>query len=107
MSFFKTILRFTQPHLEALGDVAAKQPIDPVNIDGFVLLKGFVPGTYKTKKPNKITGTDKIHLKCDYKKKQMSMVSEKLICFALEKPPVLEIYKEPRSKFFKKVNKSV
>ena len=50
-SFFYTVLGFTQSHSRVLGD-----------IEGFVQL---IPGTYRSEKPNNITGMDKIHLKCD------------------------------------------
>ena len=50
-SFFYTILGFVESHLGVLGDT-----------DGFVEL---IPGVHKSDKPINITGTDKIHLKCD------------------------------------------
>ena len=50
-SFFYTILGFTQ---------SQSYPID--DIDGFYQL---IAGLYKSNKPINITGTDKVHLKCD------------------------------------------
>ena len=50
-SFFYTLLGFIQNHLGVLGD-----------IEGFIQL---IAGTYKSDKPNNITGIVKVHLKCD------------------------------------------
>ena len=50
-SFLYTILGFTQSRSYPLED-----------IDGFYQL---IAGSYKSDKPIKITGIDKIHLKCD------------------------------------------
>ena len=56
-----------------------------------------------------ITGTDKIHLKCDCI--QSSIVNgirgPILFSLALSSPPGHKKYKEPRIKLFKKINKSV
>ena len=64
---------------------------------------------YKSDRPIDITGIDKIHLKCDCV--QGSIVNGKrepiLFSFALSSPPGHQIYKEPRVKLFKKINKSV
>ena len=49
--FFYTILGFRQSHSYPLND-----------IDGFYQL---IKGSYKSDKPIKITGIDKVHLKCD------------------------------------------
>ena len=49
--FFYTILGFTQSHLGASND-----------IDGFIQS---IPGSYKSEKPMKNTGIDKVDLKCD------------------------------------------
>ena len=68
-----------------------------------------IAGAYKSDRPSKITGTDKVHLKCDCI--QGSIVNGKrepiLYSFALSSPPRHKIYKEPRMKLFKKVNKYV
>ena len=68
-----------------------------------------ISGSYKSDKPTNNTGIDKIHLKCDCI--QGSIVNGKrepnLFCFALASPPGQNIYKEPRVKLFKKINKSV
>ena len=94
-SFFYTILGFTQSHQRPLND-----------IEGFYQI---LPGSYKSEKPINIAGIDKVHLKCDCI--QGSILSgirtPILYSFALSSPPGHEIYKEPKVKLFKKVNKSV
>ena len=94
-SFFYTILGFTQSRSYPLDD-----------IDGFYQL---IAGSYKSDKPINITGIDKIHLKCDFL--QGSIVNgirePILYSFALSSPPGHKIYKEPRVKLFKKINKSI
>ena len=93
-SFFYTILGFTQSRSYPLDD-----------IDGFYQL---IKGSYKTDEPINITGIDKIHLKCDCM--QGSVVNgerKPMFSFALSSLPGHKIYKEPRVKLFKKVNKSV
>ena len=94
-SFLYSILGFTQSRSYPLDD-----------IDGFYQL---ISGSYKSDKPINITGIDKIHLKCDCI--QGSIVIDKgepiLFSFALSSPPAHKIYKEPRVKIFKKVNKCV
>ena len=68
-----------------------------------------IAGSYISDKPINITGIDKIHLKCDCI--QCSIVNgiqEPILhSFALSLPPGHKIYGEPRTKLFKKVNKSV
>ena len=94
-SFFYTILGFTQSRSYPLDD-----------IDGFYQL---ISGSHKSNKPINITGIDKVHLKCD--SIQGSIVNgirePILFSFALSSPPGHKIYKEPRVKLFKKINKSV
>ena len=94
-SFFYTILGFTQSNQGPLND-----------IEGFYQI---LPGTYQSNKPINITGIDKIHLKCDCI--QGSIVNgirePILFTFALSSPPGHKLFKEPRAKLFKKVNKSV
>ena len=94
-SFFYTILGFTRSRFYPLDD-----------IDWFYQL---IAGSYKSDKPINFTGIDKILLKCDFI--QGSIVNGKrepiLFSFALSSPPGHKIYKEPRVKVFKKVNKSV
>ena len=94
-SFFYTILGFTQSHSYPLDD-----------IEGFYQL---IPGSYKSDKPINVTGIDKIHLKCDCI--QGSIVTgirePVLYSFALDQPPGHKLYKEPKVKLFKKINKSV
>ena len=94
-SFFYTILGFTQSRSYPLDD-----------IDGFYQL---IAGLYKSDKHINVTGIDKIHLKCDCI--QGSIVNgireSILFSFALSSPPGHKIYKEPRVKLFKKINKSV
>ena len=68
-----------------------------------------ISGSHESDKPINITGIDKIHLKCDCI--QGSIVNgirePVLYSFALSSPPGHKIYKEPRVKLFRKVNKSV
>ena len=94
-SFFYTILGFTQSRSYPLDDIDNHYQI--------------IAGSYKSDKPINITGVDKIHLKCDCI--QGSIVNGKrepiLYSFALSSPPGHKIYKEPRVKLFKKINKSV
>ena len=94
-SFFYTILGFTQSRSYPLDD-----------IDGFYQL---IAGSYKSDKPINITGIDKIHLKCDcIQGSIINGVRESILySFALSSPPGHKIYKEPRVKLFKKINKSV
>ena len=88
--FFYTILGFTQSRFYPLDD-----------IDGFYQL---IAGSYKSNKPNNITGIDKIHLKCDcIQGSIVNGVREPILySFALSSPPGHKIYKEPRVKLFKK-----
>ena len=94
-SFFYTILGFTRSHSYPLDD-----------IDGFYQL---IAGSYKSDKPINITGIDKIHLKCDcIQGSIVNGIREPILySFALSSPPGHKIFKEPRIKLFKKVNKSV
>ena len=94
-SFFYTILGFTQSRSYPLDD-----------IDGFYQL---IAGSYKSDRPIKITGIDKIHLKCDcIQGSIVNGVREPILfSFALSSPPGHKIYKEPRVKLFKKINKSI
>ena len=94
-SFFYTILGFTQPHQGPLND-----------IEGFYQL---LPGSYKSDKPINITGIDKVHLKCDcIDGSIVNGVREPILySFALDQPPGHKIYKEPKVKLFKKINKSI
>ena len=93
--FFYTFLGFNRSHSYPLND-----------IDGYYQV---IAGSYKSDRPINITGIDKIHLKCDCK--QGSIVNGVretiLFSFALSSPPSHKVYKEPRIKLFKKVNKSV
>ena len=94
-SFFYTILVFTQSRSYLLDD-----------IDGFYQI---IAGSYKSDRPINITGIDKIHLKCDcIQGSIVNGVREPILfSFALSSPPGHKIYKEPRVKLFKKINKSV
>ena len=94
-SFFYTILGFTQSRSYPLDDIDSHYQI--------------IAGSYKSDKPNNITGIDKIHLKCDcIQGSIVNGVREPILfSFALSSPPGHKIYKEPRVKLFKKVNKSV
>ena len=68
-----------------------------------------IAGSYKNDRPIKFTGIDKIHLKYDCI--QSSIVNgirePMLYGFALNSPPGHKVYKEPRVKLFKEINKSV
>ena len=94
-SFVYTILGYTQSHQGPLND-----------IEGYYQI---LPGNYKSDRPINITGIDKVHLKCDCI--QGSIINgirhPILYSFAISSPPGYKIYKEPRIKLFKKVNKSV
>ena len=94
-SFFYTILGFTQSRSYPLDD-----------IDGFYQL---IAGSYKSDRPINITGIDKIHLKCDcIQGSVVNGIREPILySFALSSPPGYKIFKEPRVKLFKKINKSV
>ena len=94
-SFFYTSLGFTRSQSYPLDD-----------IEGFYQL---IAGSYKSKRPINISGIDKIHLKCDcIQGSIVNGIREPILySFALSSPPGHKIYKEPRVKLFKKVNKSV
>ena len=94
-SFFYTILGFTQSHQGPLND-----------IEGFYQI---LPGLYKSDKPINITGIDKVHLKCNVVDGSIvNGVREPILySFALDQPPGHKIYKEPKIKLFKKINKRV
>ena len=94
-SFFYTFLGFTRSRSYPLDD-----------IDGFYQL---IAGSYKSDRPINITGIDKIHLKCDCIQGSIVNGIRKriLYSFALSSPPGHKIYKEPRVKLFKKINKPV
>ena len=76
------------------------------DIDGFYQL---IPGLYKSEKLINITGIDKIHLKCDcIDGSIVNAIREPILySFALDQPPGHKIYKEPKVKLFKKINKRV
>ena len=94
-SFFYTSSGFTQSRSYPLDD-----------IEGFYQL---IPGLYKSDKPINITGIDKFHFKCDcIQGSIVNGIREPILySFALSSPPGHKIYKEPRIKLFKKLNKSV
>ena len=94
-SFFYTILGFTQSRSYPLNDIDSHYQL--------------IAGSYKSDKPINITGIDKIHLKCDcIQGSFVNGIREPILySFALSSPPGHNIYKEPRVKLFKKVNKSV
>ena len=94
-SFFYTILGFTQSRSYPLDDIDSHYQL--------------IAGSYKSDKPINITGNDKVHLKCDcIQGSIINGVRESILySFALSSPPGHKIYKEPRVKLFKKINKSV
>ena len=88
--FSYTILGFTQSHQGPLKD-----------IEGFYKN---LTGSYKSDKPNNITGIDKIHLKCDCTQGSIiNGIREPIwYSFALSSPPGHKIFKGPRVKLLKK-----
>ena len=94
-SFFYNILGFTQSHSYPLDD-----------IEGFYQL---IAGLYKSERSINITGIDKVHLKCNVVDGSIvNGVREPILySFALDQPPGHKIYKEPKVKLFKKINKSI
>ena len=94
-SFFYTILGFTQSRSYPLDDIDRHYQI--------------IAGSYKSDKPVNITGINKIHLKCDcIQGSIVNGIREPILYnFALSSPSGYKIYKEPRVKLFKKINKSV
>ena len=78
----------------------------PGDIDGCIQM---LPGTYKNAKPPNITGIDEVHLKCDsiFGTTVNGCREPLLYSFALDKPTNHKIYKDPRIKLFKRINKSV
>ena len=94
-SFFYTILGFTQSRSYPLDDIDNHYQI--------------IAGSYISDKPINITGIDKVHLKCDcIQGSIVNGIGEPILySFALSSPPGHKIYKEPRVKLFKKINKSV
>ena len=68
-----------------------------------------IAGFYKRDKPIKITGIDKVHLKCNVVDGSIvNGVREPVLSSSgLDQPPNHKIYKEPKFKLFKKINKLV
>ena len=94
-SFFYTSLGFTRSRSYPLYD-----------IEGFYQL---IAGSYKSDKHINITKIDTIHLNFDcIQGSIVNGIGEPILySFALSSPPGHKIYKEPRFKLLKKVNKSV
>ena len=94
-SFFYTNLGFKQSRSYPLDDIDSHYQI--------------IAGSYKGDKPINIKGIDKIHLKCDcIQGSIVNGIREPIVySFALSSPPGHKIYKEPRIKLFKKINKSI
>ena len=92
-SFFYPILGFTRSQSYTLDD-----------IEGFYQL---IAGSYESDRPINITGIDEIYLKCDcFQGSIANGIREPILySFALSSPPGHKIYKEPRIKLFKKLNK--
>ena len=76
------------------------------DIEGFAQL---IPGSYKSDKPNNITGINKIQLKCDCNISSLvNGIREPIsYIFALDKRPSQKMHNEPGIKLFEKVNKTV
>ena len=68
-----------------------------------------IAGSYKSDKPINITGIDKVHLKADcIQGSNVNGIREPILySFALSVTPGHKLYKEPRIKLFKKINKPV
>ena len=68
-----------------------------------------IAGSYRSDRPIDITGIDKNRLICDCINGSIVNVIRELILYsiALDQPPGSKLYKEPRVKLFKKINKSV
>ena len=68
-----------------------------------------IAGSYKSDRPFNITGIHKIHSKEDcIQGSIVNGIREPILySFALSSPPGHKIYKEPRVKLVKKINKSV
>ena len=68
-----------------------------------------IAGSYESGTPINITGIDKIHLKCDCFNGSIVNGDREpsLYHFPLFSPPGHKIYKEPKVKLFKNINKSV
>ena len=94
-SFFYKNLGSTHSHSYPLDD-----------IDGFYQL---IAGSYKSDKPINFTGVDKILLKCDCIQGSIvkSIRDPILYSFDFSSPPGHKVYKEPKVKLFKKINKAV
>ena len=89
-SFFYTILGFTQSRSYPLDD-----------IDGFYQL---IAGSYKSDRPIKITGIDKIHLKCDcIQGSIVNGIREPILySFACHRHQVIKYTKNQESNFLKR-----
>ena len=94
-SFFYTILGFTQSHQGPLND-----------IEGFYQI---LAGSYEGDRPINISGIDNVHFKCYcIQGSIVNGIREPILhSFALSSPPSHKIYKEPKVKLFKRINKSV
>ena len=94
-SFLYTILGFVRSRLIPLG-----------NINGYIQS---LPGTYKNEKPIKITGIDKIHLKCScISGSNVNGIRQPILySFALDKRPGKKIHRELTFKKLFKKNKTV
>ena len=94
-SFLYTKLIFSQPHSGPLGDNRG--------------LHQLLPASYNRNRPINITRSDKIILKCDCNEGSAikGIQQPVLNSFALSSPPGQKIYKEPRMKLLKKINKPV
>ena len=90
MSLFHTIVGFIK---SLLGEI--------VDIERFVQLK---PGTYKSYKPNNITGIDKVDSKCNCVNGSVvnGIRETVLYSFGLSPPPGYKIYNQPGVTIFLK-----
>ena len=76
------------------------------DLDGYIQL---IPSTYKSDRTIIITSIDKVRLKYDCIQGSIlnGIRQTILFSFALDQPPGHKIYKEPKIKLFKKINKLV
>ena len=68
-----------------------------------------IAGSYESDRPINITSIDKVHLKCDCVDGSIvnGFREPILYSFSLGQPPGQTIYKEPKVKLYKKINKRV
>ena len=78
-----------------------------LNLLGFTKTR-YSEGTHRSEKPDMITTTDKVHLKCDCVDGSIvnGIREQILFSFNLSAPPGYKIIKEPNIILYKKINKT-